>query len=191
MDLQEATITMALLMKKEADFYAQHAAQDKSLTREDLKQLEWLKANTREFGNRLAANPYFFDVMESWVVTILGTEGVNTDSVKEALESADVDDLVDRASSLAASIKKHLRDNGYVICDMGAGEDGWDVGVRCTDKQSRTLCTELLQRYTQAIEMGLVAVSRRFAGHTLPGLHDWDDAKRILMLYGDSLPSLE
>jgi hypothetical protein len=187
MDLQEATITMALLMKKETDFYEQHT----TMSREDLKQLEWLKANTREFGNRLAANPYFFDVMESWVVTILGTEGVNTDSMKEALESADVDDLVDRASSLAASIKKHLRDNGYMICDMGAGEDGWDVGVRCTDKQSRNLCTELLQRYTQAIDMGLLAVSRRFAGHTLPGLHNCDDAKRILLLYGDSLPSLE
>jgi hypothetical protein len=191
MDLQEATVTMAFLMKKEADFYEQHAIPDQKLTREDLKEFEWLKANTREFGNRLAANPYFFDVMESWTVVIMGSEGVSLDSMQETMKSDDVDDLVDRASSLAASIKKHLRDNGYVICDMGAGEDGWDVGVRCTDKQSRNLCTELLQRYTQAIDLGLLAVSRRFAGHMLPGLLNWDDAKRILLMYGDDLPSME
>jgi hypothetical protein len=191
MDLQEATVTMALLMKKESDFYEQHAIPDISLTRENLKELEWLKANTREFGNRLAANPYFFDVMESWVVTVLGTEGVNTDSMKEAMGSADVDDLIDRASALAASIKKHLRDNGYVICNMGAGEDGWDIGIRCSEKKSRDLCVEIHQRYMQAIEMGLLTISRRFAGHSLPGLYSYDDAKRILLIYGDSSPSSE
>ena len=191
MDLQEATLTMALLMKKESDFYEQHAQQEQSLSRENLKELEWLKANTREFGNRLAANPYFFDVMESWVVTLIGTEGVNKDSMKDAMESADIDDLVDRASVLAASVKSYVRNSGYIVYDMGAGEDGWDLGIRCTDKQSKNLCIELHQRYTQAIEMNLLAISRRFAGHTLPGLHTWEDAKRILIMYGDSLPSLE
>ena len=191
MDLQEATITMAFLMRKEADFYELHAMPDQKLTREDLKQIEWLKANTREFGNRLAANPNFFDVMESWTVVIMGSEGVSSDSVQESLKTDDVDDLVDRASSLAASIKAHLRSNGYMICEMSAGEDGWDVAVRCTDKQSRNLCMELLQRYTQAIDMGLLSISRRFAGHMLPGLRNWDDAKRILLIYGDDLPSME
>lgn len=183
MDLQEATVTMALLLRKEADFIEQHP---KTLSTEDMKEFEWLKANTREFGNRLAANPHFFDVMESWVVTIIGTEGVNPDSIKNALASDDVDDLVDRASTLAASIKRHLRNNGYMICDMGAGEDGWDIGIRCTEKQSRNLCVEMHQRYTQAIEMKLLAISRRFAGHILPGLYNWDDAKRVLIMYGDS-----
>jgi hypothetical protein len=187
MDLQEATIIMALLMKKEADFYEQHGQPGQTLTREDLKEFEWLKANTREFGNRLAANPNFFDVMESWIVTLTGTEGVNKDSMDEALQSSDVDDLVDRASSLAASVKKHVRDNGYVICDMGAGEDGWDFGVRCSDKKSRDLCVELHQRYIQALELGLLTISRRFAGHTLPGLYNWEDAKKIILMYGDSL----
>jgi hypothetical protein len=191
MDLQEATTTMAFLMRKEADFYEQHAILNQEISREDLKQIEWLKANTREFGNRLAANPNFFDVMESWTVVIMGSEGVSSDSVQESLKTDDVDDLVDRASSLAASIKAHLRSNGYVICEMSAGEDGWDVVVRCTDKQSKNLCIELLQRYTQAIDLGLLSISRRFAGHMLPGLRNWDDAKRILLIYGDDLPSME
>lgn len=187
MDLQEATLTMALLMKEEYEFYEEHAQPDKGMVLEDLKKMEWLRANTREFGNRLAANPYFFDVMESWSVTILGKEGVNEDSLKSAMESDDVDDLIDRASVLGSSIKGHLRKNGYVISDMGAGEDGWDIAVRCTEKKSRDLCTEIYQRYAQAIEMGVLMISRRFAGNMLPGLYHWDDAKRILSLYGDDI----
>jgi hypothetical protein len=191
MDLQEATLTMALLMKEEYEFYEQHAEPNKAaadgMDIEDLKELEWRRANTREFGNRLAANPYFFDVMESWVVAISGNEGVNKESMEEAAKSSDVDDLVDRASVLAASVKKHLKDNGYVICDMGAGETGWDFGIRCTENQSRALCMEMHQRYTSAIEMGLLSVSRRFAGHRLPGLYNWDNAKRFLANCGDNL----
>jgi hypothetical protein len=190
MDLQEATLTMALLMKEEYDFYDQHSRPDVSMDVKDIKEFEWRRANTREFGNRLAANPYFFDVMESWVVTIIGKEGVNKESMDEAQKTADVDDLIDRASTLASSVKKHLRDNGYVICDMSAGEDGWDFGIRCTEKRSRALCMEIYQRYAKTIDLKLLSISRRFAGHMLPGLYTWDDAKKILGNYGKA-PSKE
>jgi hypothetical protein len=187
MDLQEATLTMALLMKEEHEFYEKHAKADSSMCVEDLRELEWRRANVREFGNRLAANPYFFDVMESWVVTIIGKEGVNQESMNDAMKTADIDDLVDKASVLASSVKQHLRNEGYVICDMGAGEDGWDIGVRCTEKKSRALCMELYQRYVLAIEIGLLSISRRFSGHKLPGLYSWDDAKKILGASGTQI----
>jgi len=190
MDIQEAILTMSLLMKQEYEFYEKHAKPNTGMSVEELKQFEWIRANTREFGNRLAANPYFFDVMESWKVTIQGTEGVNKDSIDSAQKTSDVEDLLERASPLSTSIKNHLKTNGYVIVSMGAGEDGWDIEVRCSEKKSRDLCTELYQRFSKAISLNVLSISRRFAGHMLPGLYGWDDAKNMLNIFRDDIPEM-
>lgn len=191
MDLQEATIAMAALMKGEADFYREHLKDAKPETEEEIKryatamkEFEWLQSNTREFGNTLAANPHFFGVMESWKVVIKGTQGVAKDSIEDALKTADVEDLIDRSGGLASNIKAHVKDKGLIICDMSAGEDGWDISVRCTEKNSRLLCYDIHKRFMGAINLKLISISRRFAGHCLPGLYTWNDANNFLKIIG-------
>jgi hypothetical protein len=191
MDLQEATIAMAALMKGEADFFREHLKDAKPETEEELqryatamKEYTWLQSNTREFGNTLAANPHFFGVMESWKVVIKGTQGVTKESIEDALKTADVDDLIDRSGGLASSIKAHVKDKGLIICDMSAGEDGWDISVRCTEKNSRLLCYDIHKKFMGALNLKLLSISRRFAGHCLPGLYTWNDAYKFLKIIG-------
>jgi len=191
MDLQEATIAMAALMKGEADFFKEHLKDANPVTTEEkeryataLKEFEWLQSNTREFGNTLAANPHFFGIMESWKVVIKGTQGVAKESIEDALKTADVEDLIDRSGGLASSIKAHIKDKGLIICDMSAGEDGWDISIRCTEKNSRLLCYDIHKNYTGALDLKILSISRRFAGHCIPGLYSWNDAYNFLKIYG-------
>lgn len=187
MDLQEATIKMASLMKGEAEFFKEHLDGIKPNTQDEihrfktaLKEFEWLQSITREFGNTLAANPNFFDIMESWRIVISGTESVDRGSIYEAKDTDDIEDLLERCGSLAASIKAYVKAKGWMICDMSAGEDGWDIAVRCSEKNSRLFCEDVYRRFIFAINQKLITVSRRFAGHCLPGLYNWEDAYRIL-----------
>ncbi len=187
---------MALHMRSEADFYTEHLLdypKDKYGSEEHRKflhEFEYIQSNTREFGNRLAANPHFFDIMESWHVTLVGKESVEETSVKEAMKTDDVNKLMEQASNLATSVKDFVLSEGYVVTNISAGTDGWDIAIRCKEKESRVLCTDLQQRYARAIELELLAISRRFAGHCLPGLYNWDTAAAILKMYGDDLPVL-
>jgi len=192
MDLQEATATMALLMKNEAEYFRENLENVKVETIEEnkkyyqkiIEEFKWIKSNTIEFGNRLAANPSFFDIMESWHVVISGKEGVSKNSVYEAVQSHNVENLVERCGGLAINIKKYIKSNGYFISDMSAGEDGWDISIKCTEKKSRDLCGDIHRKYSQAINLKLLTISRRFAGHCLPGLYDWSDAYKFLKMYG-------
>lgn len=191
MDLQEATLAMAALMKGKADFYKEHLDGIKPETVEEIKrheiavkEHEWLKSNIREFGNTLAANPHFFDVMESWKVVIKGTQGVSKESIDEALKTADVDDLIDRSGNLAVNIKRHIKEKGLIICDMSAGEDGWDISIRCTEKNSRLLCFDIHREFSRALEIEILSISRRFAEHCLPGLYSEEDAYNFLKICG-------
>jgi len=191
MDLQEATATMALLMKNEAEYYKENLENVNPVTPEEseryqkkLNEFKWIKSNTLEFGNRLAANPCFFDIMESWHVVLYGKEGVNKNSVYEAYKTHNVEDLIDRCGGIAINIKEYIKTNGYLISDMSAGEDGWDISVKCTEKKSRDLCGAIYRRYSHTINLKLLSISRRFAGHCLPGLYDWNDAYKYLKMYG-------
>ena len=188
MDLQEASLSMALLMQNEKKYYDENLNDTDSYSIEELhkkvKEFEWVKSNTREFGNQLAANPNFFGVMESWKVYILGTEGVNKKSIMEAHSKNNIEDLLEKCGSMAISIKNYLQDRKHMICDMSAGMDGWDIAIRCTDNQSRDLCQEMYKRFNHAINLKLISLSRRFAGHCLPGLYNWEDAEKFLKIYG-------
>ena len=187
MDLQEATLSMALLMRNERDFFNANLS-DKSTNRGPIntiiKEYEYLQSSTREFGNRLAANPNFFGVMESWKVYIIGKEGVSKESIMDAYKEDDVEKLLEKCGSMAVNIREYLQDKKHLICDMSAGEDGWDIAIRCTEHQSKLLCQELYKKYTRAIELELLVISRRFAGHCLPGLYSWEDAEKFLRIYG-------
>ena len=187
MDLQEATLAMAAFMKGEHDFFKEHLEGFKPETEEEVsryttafKEFEWMQSHTREFGNQLAADPNFFDIMESWRVVITGAEGVSKDSVKDALKADDVEDLLERCGTLATNIKSYIRNKGLMICDMSAGENGWDIAVRCSDKHSKLLCEDIYRRYNKALNLELIKISRRFAGHCLPGLYNWEDAIRMI-----------
>lgn len=194
MDLQELTLAMARFMKAEKDFYDEHLKARRPKTQEEVetlekrqKQLEILRARTRQFGNIIAADPNLFNVIEPWIVCVEGKESVTQKTLKSFVESADIDELINRASNLGASVKEFMRSAGYFICNMSAGEDGWDIGVRCTNKDSMDLCTVLHRKFRLAINMGLLEISRKFGEHRLPGLYNYEDAERIIQLYGDDM----
>ena len=186
---------MALLMKKELDFHQNYLADNvapknpESYSKLAL-EFEYIRANTREFGNRLAAMPEFFDVLESWEVIVSGKEGVSLESLNMVMKTQDADDLIARAGSLAQTVKEYMVSKGFPLADISVGEDGWSVGVLCTEKQSRDLCYEVRDKYNIAINFKLLDISRRFAGHHIPGLYNCQDALRILSTYGDDLPTL-
>jgi len=185
MELSEATITMSYLMLCEKhlhDKYEGHLDDEKVRQAYDAR-MAYLKANTTEFGNRLAAMPQFFDILESWLVTVVGRQGVSAETMDQAAKENDADGMLERAGALAISVRDYFRSQDFIIRNIGAGEDGWDMCVRCTEKKSRTLCFDLQQRYQKAVAMKLLSVSRRFGGHYIPGLYTWDDAERMLKLY--------
>jgi hypothetical protein len=184
MDLNEATLTMCHLILAERT--AREALDLSSPPDRELQEnLRVIQGNLVEFGNRLAAMPNFFDVMEPWLITVIGRQGISRESMEEVAKSNDREDLVARAGALACSVVGYLRSQGFIIRDVSAGEDGWDVCVRCTDKLSRSLCFDLHQRFAQAISLNLLNVSRRFGGNYLPGLYTWKDARRLLNNFGE------
>jgi len=183
LDLSEALITMSYLMLAEKQLSAG--------TEAEKARLDYCRANTIEFGNRLAAMPQFFDILESWLVTVIGRQGVSDETVEEALKGNDPGTMLERAGALAVSVRDYFETQGFVIRTIGAGEDGWDMCVRCTEKKSRSLCFDLLQRYHKAIALKLISVSRRFGGHYLPGLYTYEDADRMLRMYGKDPDALK
>lgn len=194
MDIQEANVIMAKLLKMEKNFYEENLAGRRPISidseriyQKNMSTFRYLQSQTREFGNVLAASPEFFDIMEPWVIYVTGKEGVSKESVNKTKKTADLDHLTDLASNLAINVKKFIRLCGYFICDMGAGEDGWDVGVRANERDSRELCSLLNEKFKEAINADLIRISRRFGQNKLPGLYDYDDAERVLMMYGDNL----
>jgi len=200
MDLKEASLTMCHLLLHEKRVHEEYEARKKAGVAA-IPDEHWLphdieavyqeklhdaRINIAEFGNRLASMPAFFDIMESWLVTIIGRQGVSKETMEEAAATNDRDDMIERIGALATSVRDYLRSQGFILRDMGAGEDGWDMCVRCTENKSRTLCTDFHQRYMSAIQMKLISVSRRFGGHYLPGLYTWRDAQRLLRAFGDA-----
>jgi hypothetical protein len=186
MDLAEATVTMSYLLLYEKRFHDRHAEmlkdeRDKKVYEEAMTHI---KSNTAEFGSRLAAMPQFFDILESWLVTVVGKQGISPESMDEAVKTNDHDNMLERTGALAISVRDYFRSQDFVIRNIGAGEDGWDMCVRCTEKKSKSLCFDLHQRFQKAISLNLMSISRRFGGHYLPGLYTWEDAERMLKLYG-------
>jgi hypothetical protein len=197
MDLKEASLTMCHLLlheKRVRDEYEQRleaSAGDSTSTYPTIDmlyedRLREARVGIAEFGNRLASMPALFDVMESWLVTVIGRQGISEETADEAIKTNNRDDMIERTGALAAAVRDYLRSQGFIIRDMGAGEDGWDMCVRCTEKMSRTLCTDLHQQYMSAISMKLMNVSRRFGGHYLPGLYTWRDARKLLKAFGEA-----
>jgi len=186
LDLSEATVTMAYLLLYEKRLHDKYDGRldDPAVKAAYDVRMQYLKANTAEYGNRLAAMPQFFDVLESWLVTVVGKQGISEESMQEALKTNDSDGMLERAGALAVSVRDYFQSQSFLIRNIGAGEDGWDMCVRCTEKKSRLLSFDLHQRFVKAISLNLMSVSRRFGGHYLPGLYTWDDAERILKLYG-------
>lgn len=182
-DLAEATITMSYLLLAEKKF---SESNPKGIISYE-SRLAYYKANTAEYGNRLAAMPQFFDILESWLVTVIGKQGISSETMNEVVKTNDSDSMLERAGALATSVRDYFKTQDYTIRNIGAGEDGWDMCVRCTEKKSRTLCFDLQQRFQKAISLRLMNVSRRFGGHYLPGLYTYDDAERMLKLYGKNL----
>jgi len=197
MDLKEATLIMCNLLlhekrlRDENEQLVEASAGDSTSVYPSIDmiyeaKLREARIGIAEFGNRLAAMPALFDVMESWLVTIVGRQGISEETADEAIRTNNREDMIERTGALATGVRDYLRSQGFIIRDVGAGEDGWDMCGRCTEKMSRTLCTDLHQRYVRAINMKLISVSRRFGGHYLPGLYTWQDAQKLFKAFGES-----
>lgn len=188
MDLQEALFAMALLIKKEQDFYKDRIKplEDISLNSATYREYEYIRANRIEFGNRLAADPNFYDIIESWIIAVIGKEGISKETMDRVVNEKDYAAALEHSGTLAVSVKDFLKEAGYIFCNVGAGEDGWDLSVRCTEKKARDLCDQIRQKFHQAIKLDLLHISKRFGGHYLPGLYSRQDAERVLKSYGSS-----
>jgi hypothetical protein len=187
-DLQEALFTMALLIKKEQGFYEKRIKplEDLSLNSATYREFEHIRASRIEFGNRLAADPNFYDIIESWIIAVIGKEGISKETVDRAYNEKDYAKALEHSGTLAVSVRDFLKENGYIFCNVGAGEDGWDISVRCTEKKARELCSLIRERFHQALRLDLLHLSKRFGGHYLPGLYSLQDAERILRSYGSA-----
>lgn len=173
---------MSYLLLVEKQYHDRYA--DRIETEPYKSRLTYIRTNTAEYGNRLAAMPQFFDILESWLITVVGRQGLSTETLEESAKLDDAEGMMERTGALAVSVRDYFRSQGFIIRNMGAGEDGWDMCVRCTEKKSRSLCFDIQQRFQRALSLKLMSVSRRFGGHYLPGLYTWEDAKRMLELYG-------
>lgn len=185
MDVQEALITMAILMNEEAEFYYNNLKEyeDKGDIfnkdyQEKLEKYTWLRKNTVEFGNRLAAIPMFFNILESWKVYIIGKEGIEGD-----LTNVNKEEIIEQCSNLATSVKNFLKEIGIAVY-MGTdvGKDGWEISIICNELNSKIICSAVYRKFKYAIENKIMFLSRRFIEHHIPGLYNWQDAKRILSL---------
>lgn len=192
-DLSEATVMMSRLMLYEKRLHDKYVGKldDEKIKEAYDARMAYLKANTAEFGSRLAAMPQFFDILESWLVTVVGKQGISAETIDEVAKTNDPDNMLERTGALAVSVRDYFRSQDFVLRNIGAGEDGWDMCVRCTEKKSRSLCFDLQQRFQKALSLRLMSVSRRFGGHYLPSLYTWDDAERMLKLYNKDPDSLE
>lgn len=141
---------------------------------EELKQRrKSLHHDVEQYGKELAARPEFFDIMQPWMVDVVGCKGDGCD-VKEVLEDLDFKKMIEQQGPLAAQVQKFITECGFEITDRGGGGGSWHVGVPCNDVEARKLCSLVHIQFKKAIDYKLIKVIRHFWGWKLPTLPNWN-----------------
>lgn len=190
MNREDAEIMLAKVLKKEYDYYQKrieplviaantntHDFVDEydviEIPENIQQEYDALHDDVNMCGDELASYPQFFDIMKCWMIDVCG-EG-RKEIPKNFLETdIDIDEFLDQYGNLAHSVTNFVKKSGFVITDRGGGSTGWHFGVPCTDTEANKLCSLLHQQFSGAIELDLIAVYKRFWGHRLPNLYNWD-----------------
>ena len=188
MTLQEAERKMARLMKAEKDFVESnplpHKTDKRGIRRcaatpaqqkEWLRKREILEEDINFFGQQLAANPDFADILIGWIVWVFGRNECDPLMLIQRIPSNTILEGVKKTDALSEAIINFIQENDFHITESGGGPDGWDIGVPCTDKQARKLCDLLYKKFHKAINSGLIIVRKEFNDFFLPKLTNWPE----------------
>ena len=147
-------------------------------TPEETVQISALEHDIRCFGDMLAADPFFFDILSSYMVDVKGTgPSPSPEEVENAIaDMATGNDFADYTNriggGMAEAVRRFIDNLGYTITDCGFGGGGWHVGVPGNEPGSRKLCAALHKHFLAAINSGIIKVERHQWGHRLPSLYN-------------------
>jgi len=187
MDIKLAEQMLAACLKDEYDFYNKHIdplvkeAQKENkeavIPQNIQEEFEQLKDDTSLCEDELASYPEIFDAMQCWVIEISG-EGIR-ESLPD-LSKIDVDDFIDQYGNLAHEVLRTIREEGFKVSDMAGMQDGWNIGIPCSESEAKRLCTFLHEKFKTAIELDLMIIYKRFWSHRFPNLYNWETLQEWL-----------
>lgn len=185
MNYNEAEAQMATLLKAEMDYHKEHIEPlthnqnnpDNPVTipKEVQSGYTELTQKVKRFGERLAADPIFFDILAPWVVDVKGRSDAGEEAIKEVLDDLDFNKFLEKHGSLPSSIRKFIDENGFKLEGSGGSASSWHIGVICNEPDSRRFCALIQQKYRIAIERKAIWLERHFWGWRLPSLYNWSD----------------
>jgi hypothetical protein len=181
---------MAAAMKEEMDLYERvtgelsgQAGNVIQWSKEDSDAREALRNKIKHLEAEIASYPEMFDILEPWMVDISGKGECSQERLERSLYDG-MKEFVDQFGNLASEVQSFVTAAGFNITDRAGGCGGWDLGVPCTEMDSRRLCTLLHGRFAKAIKLKLFKVSRTWWGWCVPGVRNWDDVREY---YRDKL----
>lgn len=186
MNLAKAQELMAAAIKAEMDLYERvsgeignqsfSAGNSIEWSKEDKEKREAIQRDTKHLEAEIASYPEMFDILEPWMVDISGKGECSQERLERSLYNG-MEEFVNQFGNLASEIQSFITASGFKITDRAGGCGSWDLGVPCTEMDSRRLCTLLHGRFAKAIELKLLKVSRRWWGWCVPGVRNWDDVR--------------
>lgn len=192
---EEAEDKMAHLMKARSDFqesvrkeYEEGKSDfDNVFTKERHDQVEKLDWEVKKYGEELASMPQFIDIMEPWMVDVMGNEGVTLSQeifgsiLGELIREENTAAPLDRCGGLAVAVRSFLEQWGFLITDSGMGCCGWHLGVPCNTPTMKRLCAMLHTQFAKAIKAELIKVVVYFWEWKLPTLRNDNDAQEYFL----------
>ena len=160
------------------------------LTEEEEGHYGRLRHKAEKYADELAADPAFFDILESYMTDVKGTGGMpSEDSVKEVVDSGFERDeifgfLEKMGGNLVGAVRNFIEDLGFRICDAGGGGGSWHLGVRGNEPDSRRLCAALHKQFGPALDAGMIKIERHHWGYRLPTLYNDGDVERYFEDHG-------
>jgi len=189
MNKKEIYDKMAKLMKEEENIWKECFGDKIGYTQDDFKnlpekltdKLEIAKREVHQFGNEVAANPEFFDIVVSWIIDIEGQYSeCGEEDMKEALDTLNFRDFLDKSGSIPSIIQRDLERFGIKITDRGGGTCSWYIGIPCNNKQADFVCEFLHRRFKNLINNGSIKIKKKFWQHRLLGLYNLDEVNEYL-----------
>lgn len=185
MTYKEAEAQMAALMKAEHEYHTQHIEPltynqgDPNNPNKIPKEIQSgyieLTQKVKRFGERLATDPTFFDILVPWVVDVKGRSDAGEDAVKKVMEDLDFNKFLEKQGALPADIKKFIIGHEFKLEGSGGSVNSWHIGVICNEPDSRRFCALIQHKYRMALEHKAIWLEKHFWGWRLPTLYNWGD----------------
>lgn len=183
MHIKLAEKMLAACLKNEFDFYQKHIEpllnenKDTVIPEKIQKEFEELQDETEFCEDELASYPEIFEAMTCWMIEISG-EGIK-ESIPD-LSKIDVNEFIDQYGNLAHEVIQTLRKEDIQISNLAGTKNSWNIGILCTDTESKRLCAFLHEKFKSAIELRLMIIYKKFWNHRFSNLYDWDSLQEWL-----------